>query len=57
MAYLILLEMGSVKSGTECHIPIIRMLIKNKKSTPCALASFSLPTRSLFAITTSSRRC
>ena len=36
-------------------MPIIRMLIKNKKSTPWALASFSLPTRSLFAMTTSSR--
>ena len=37
-------------------MPIIRMLIKNKKIHPWALASFSLPTRSLFAMTTSSRR-
>ena len=42
MAYRILLEMGSVEYGTDCHIPIpiIRMLIKNKKIHPWALASF-----------------
>ena len=58
MAYLILplSNWGQVKYGTDCHYYPHKKLIRNIKSTPLALASFSLPTRSLFAMTTSSRR-
>ena len=49
MAYRILLEMGSVEYGTDCHIPIpiIRMLIKNKKTTLGLLLLFTPDTVSL----------